>query len=110
MRKISCLLAVLSALACVSCGRLTEVKPLLKPGAVTITQRIADQEKWIGQDLAAGALKPAQAREIRTCIEQIRKKYDLLKAGGTLTRADSENINQMLDQTSEQIFRMSTKM
>ncbi len=110
MRKISCLLSVVLALACVSCGRLTEVKPLLKPRAVTITQRIADQEKWLGQDLAAGAITPAQAQAVRTRIEQIRVRYDRLKSAGTLTPADSENINRMLDKTSEQIFRTSTRM
>lgn len=110
VRKISFFMPVLLALACVSCNRLAEVKPVLKPKVVPVAQRIADQQKWLDQDIAARAITPAQAKPVRARLAQIKKKYDLLRSTGTPTHGDLAAINRMLDKTSEQIFRISTKM
>jgi hypothetical protein len=110
VRKINFFLLALLAMACASCGsRLSEVKPLLKPREVPIAQRIADQEKWLVQDVTAKTITAVQARPIRIKLEQIKKDYDRLKATGPLTHTDTETLNRALDQTSEQIFRISTK-
>lgn len=110
VRKISFFLSVLLALSCVSCAsRFAEVKPLLKPRVIPIAQRIADQQKWLDQDIASKAITKAKARPVRSSLAQIKKTYVLLRSAGKLTPRDSENINQMLDKTSEVIFLMSSK-
>lgn len=110
MRKIGFLALVLLVASCASCAsHITEVKPLLKPRVLSIAQRIADQEKWLDQGIAEKTIKPVQAKPIRARLVQIREKYERLRSLGPLTREDSDAINGMLDQTSEQIFRIGTK-
>ena len=100
-------LVIAPCLSCVSC--MTEVKPVLKPRVVPIAQRIADQEMWLDQDVADKAINPGQAKPIRDKLGEIKKQYDRRQSAGTLTRGDSEDLNRMLDKTSDQIFRISTK-
>lgn len=111
VRKISFFLSVLLVAACLSCvSCMTEIKPVLKPRVVPIAQRIADQQKWLDQDIAARAITPAQAQPVRVRLRQIKAKYELLRSAGTLTHSDSVTINRMLDGTSEQIFKIATKI
>ena len=111
VRKISFLMPVLLVAACVSCvSCMPDIKPLLKPRVIPLAQRIADQQRWIDKDITAKAMTVAQAKPIRAKLAQIKKKYDVLRAAGPLTPADSEAINKMLDKTSDQIFRISTKV
>ncbi len=110
MRKNSFFISVLLVAACAACvSCITEVKPFLKPKVVPIAQRIADQEKWLDQDIAAKAITVGNAIPVRAKLAQIKKKYDLLRSIGTLTPEESKSINQMLDKTSEQIFRLGAK-
>ncbi|MDR3568033.1 MAG: hypothetical protein P4L43_08405 [Syntrophobacteraceae bacterium] len=109
VRKINFLVFALLVMACAACvSPIPEVKPLLKPGVVPIAQRIADQKKWLDQDIAAKAITPAQAKPIRDKLEQIKKEYDRLQTEGSLTPKDAKALNRMVDKTSEQIFRMTT--
>jgi hypothetical protein len=86
-----------------------EVKPILKPRVVPIDQRIAEQEKWLDQDIAYKAMPPLQARALRGKVEQIEKKYKAFQAAGKLTPEESQAINRMLDDTSDQIYRSTKK-
>lgn len=99
MRKIILIMSVFLVAACIS-----EIKPILKPADVDIPHRIADQQKWLDQDIASKAITPKDALPIRNKLKQIKEKYDRLKSAGALTPKDSEAIKQMLDQTSESIF------
>ena len=107
MKKIVLILSVFLVAACIS-----EIKPILKPKEVDIPNRIADQLKWLDQDLASKSVTPKEAKEaipIRDKIKQIKEKYDRLQSAGPLTTKDSQAINRMLDQTSEMIFRLTLK-
>ena len=107
MRKIILIMSVFLAASCIS-----EIQPILKPTEVDIPNRIADQLKWLDQDLASKTVTPKEAKEaipIRDKLKQIKEKYDRLQSAGALTAKDSEAINRMLDQTSELIFRSIEK-
>ncbi len=107
MRKIILIMSVFLLAACIS-----EVKPILKPTEVDIPNRIANQQKWLDQDIASKAVPPRDIKEansIRDKLKQIKEKYDRLQSAGALTAKDSEAINRMLDQTSELIFRLTLK-
>lgn len=101
-------MSVLLFAACISCiSCVSEVKPLLKQREVSIPNRIADQEKWLKQDVAAKAITAKDARPVRDKLNEIKKKYNRLRSAGSLTAKDSEAINRMLDQTSDRIFRLN---
>ncbi len=105
MRKIMIMMSVFLLAACIS-----EVKPILKPTEVDIPNRIADQQKWLDQDIAAKAITRRKAMPITNKLKQIKEKYDLLQSAGPLTAKDSAEINRMLDKTSEAIFRAKQKV
>ena len=105
MPKASLIFAVFLVTACIS-----EIKPVLKPVEVDIPSRIADQQKWLDQNVAAKAITRADAKPIQDKIKQIKEKYDRLQSAGTLTPKDSKEINKMLDESSETIFRLSQQM
>ncbi len=104
MRKIILIMSVFLVAACIS-----EVKPILKPTEVDIPNRIANQQKWLDQDIAAKAITPKNAFPIRDKLNQIKEKYDRLQSAGALTAKDSKEINRMLDETSELIFQLKQK-
>ena len=105
MRKIILIMSVFLVAACIS-----EIKPVLKPAEVDIIpNRIANQQKWLDQDIAAKAITPENAIPIKKKLKQIKENYDRLQSAGALTAKDSQAINQMLDQTSELIFRSKEK-
>jgi len=105
VRKIILIMSVFLVAACIS-----EVKPVLKPAEVdNIPNRIANQQKWLAQDIAAKAITPENAIPITKKLKQIKENYDRLQSAGALTAKDSQAINQMLDQTSELIFRSKEK-
>ena len=107
MRKVILIMSVFLVAACIS-----EVKPILKPTEVDIPNRIANQQKWLDQDIASKAVAPRDikaANSIRDKVKQIKEKYERLQSAGALTAKDSEAINRMLDQTSELIFRLTLK-
>lgn len=104
MRKIILIMSVFLVAACIS-----EVKPILKPTVVDIPNRIANQQKWLDQDIASKAVTPREASPIRVKLKHIKEKYDRLQSAGALSAKDSEAINQMLDETSELIFRVKQK-
>jgi len=97
-------MSVFLVAACIS-----EIKPYLKPAEVDIPNRIANQQKWLDQDIAAKAITPENAFPIKKKLKQIKENYDRLQSAGALTAKDSQAINQMLDQTSELIFRVGQK-
>jgi len=107
VRKIILIMSVFLVAACIS-----EIKPILKPTEVDIPNRIANQQKWLNQDIASKTLAPKEAKEaitIKDKLKQIKEKYDRLQSAGALTAKDSKEINRMLDQTSEMIFRLKLK-
>ncbi len=105
MRKIILIMSVFLFAACIA-----EVQPILKkPAEVDIPNRIANQQKWLDQDIASKPTLYKEASPIRDKLKQIKEKYDRLKSAGALTAKDSEAINRMLDQTSELIFRLKQK-
>jgi hypothetical protein len=105
VRKIILIMSVFLVAACIS-----EIKPVLKPAEVDIIpNRIANQQKWLDQDIAAKAITPENAIPIKKKLKQIKENYDRLQSAGALTAKDSQAINQMLDQTSELIFRSKEK-
>ncbi|HYA43645.1 MAG TPA: hypothetical protein VEF34_20260 [Syntrophobacteraceae bacterium] len=102
MRKASLIIAVFLVTACMS-----EIKPVLKPVEVDIANRIADQNKWLDQDIAAKAISREDAKPIRDKLNQIKERYDQLQSAGALRPKDREAINKMLDETSDAIFRLN---
>ena len=104
MRKIILIMSVLLVSACIS-----EVKPILKPVEVDIPNRIADQQKWLDQDIAAKAITQDDARPIRDKLNKINERYNRLQSAGTLTPEDSKTISRMLDETSDMIFRLKQR-
>lgn len=104
MRKIILIMSVFLVAACIS-----EIKPILKPTEVDIPNRIANQLKWLDQDVAAKTITRQDASTIKEKLKQIKEKYDRLQSAGALTAKDSEAINRMIDQTSELIFVLKQK-
>jgi hypothetical protein len=101
VRKISLVMAVFLVTACVS-----EVKPVLKPVEVDIPVRIAYQQKWLDEDIASKTVRREDAKPALDKINQIKEKYDRLQSAGGLMPEDSEEINRMLDESSDLIFRL----
>jgi len=104
VRKASLIVAVFLVTACIQ-----EIKPLLKPVEVDIPNRIADQQKWLDQDIAARVIAREEARPIRDKLNQIKEKYDRLQSTASLTPKECGAMNKMLDETSESIFRLSQR-
>ncbi len=104
VRRICLIMSVFLVTACIS-----EIKPVLKHTEVDIPNRIADQQKWLEQDIAAKAVDREDALPIQKKLHQIKEKYDRLRSAGALTAKDSEAINRMLDESSESIFRLKQK-
>ena len=103
VRKISgCfILLVFSVAACIS-----EVKPLLKPAEVDIPTRIANQQKWVDEAVASKELTRERAKPVQNKLNQIKEKYAKLQSGGMISARDSEEINRMLDESSDLFFRI----
>lgn len=104
MRKISLMMMVFLVAAC-----MTEIKPVLKPAVIDIPDRIADQQRWLDQYITLKTIERKDAKPIQEKLVEIKGKYDRLQSAEALTAKDSEAINKMLDQTSEEIFRLSQK-
>ena len=94
------ILVLFSAAACMS-----EVKPLLKPAESDIPTRIATQQKWLDQNIAAHALTREQAEPIKENLDRIRERYDRLSAQGTISPKDADSLSRMLDENSDRLFR-----
>jgi hypothetical protein len=105
VRKIILIMSFFLVAAC----SLTEVKPYLKPAEVDIPNRIADQQKWLEQDVASKVITFEEAIPIKDKLKKIKENYDRLQAAGGPTAKGSKEINRMLDQTSELIFRVGQK-
>jgi len=95
------LMTVFLVASCVS-----EIKPILKPAEVDIPTRIADQSKWLEQDVKANVILREDAIPIQKRLDQIKEKYNRLQSAGQLTEKDSKELNRMLDETSGEIFRL----
>jgi hypothetical protein len=104
VRKIILVISVFLVAACIS-----EIKPVLKPTEVDIPNRIANQQKWLDQDITAKAITPKDALPVKDKLKQIKEKYDRLQSAGALTAKDCEAVNRMLDETSEKIFELKQK-
>jgi len=89
---------------------MSEVKPILKPSQVDIPTRIANQQKWLDEDIALKAISRENAKPIQDKLNQIKQKYNRLQSAGALTAKDSKELNQMLDQCSESVFRLTQKV
>jgi len=85
---------------------MAEVKPILKPVEVDIPTRIANQQKWLEQDMKV-TIPRDLAIPVQKQLAQIKENYDRLQSAGALTAKDIEAINRMLDETSEEIFRLN---
>ncbi|MGO9019323.1 MAG: hypothetical protein ACLQVJ_13345 [Syntrophobacteraceae bacterium] len=105
MRKIILIMSVFLVAAC----SITEVKPYLKPAEVDIPNRIAEQQKWLEQYVASKVIPFEEANPIKDKLKKVKDNYDRLQAAGGPTAKDSREINRMLDQTSELIFRAAQK-
>jgi len=91
-------------------GCMTEIKPYLKQGEVMdIPGRIASQEKWLAQDVDRKTITFPDAKPILDKLKQIKEKYDRLRSAGVLGDKDSRELNGLLDQTSDSIFRLTQK-
>ncbi len=104
MRKIILIMSVFLFTACIS-----EIKPILRPAEVDIPTRIANQQKWLAQDVAAKIIVPQDAAVIKGKLKEIKEKYDRLQSAGVLTARDSDAINKMLDKSSELLFVYTQK-
>jgi len=102
--RMSLILLILLPAACI-----TEVKPLLKPVKVDVPTRIAEQQKWLDQDITGKVFSPQEAKPIREKITKIKENYDRLQTAGELSPKDSEMLNRMLDESSEMIFDLVQK-
>lgn len=91
--------------ACVS-----DVKPLLKPTESDIGTRIATQQKWLSQEVAAHSFPQEHARIIQENLDRIKEKYSRAQAQGALTPKETESLSAMLDKNSEAIFRAKQKI
>ena len=104
MRTIGIFMAVFLVTACMS-----EVKPYLKPVQVDIPNRIADQQKWLDQDVVAKTITREEAKTIRNKLVEIKENYDRLQSAGGISPKDSAEINRKLDQISEKIFELDQR-
>ena len=104
MRTIYLIMAAFLVAACMS-----ETKPYLKHVEVDIPARIANLQKWLDQDVAAKTIDYPDAKAVREKLDRIKENYNRLQSAGPLTPKDSEEINRMLDQTSDRIFRLDQK-
>ena len=86
-------------------GCASEVKPLLKPVESDIPTRIANQQKWLNQDVALHALTREKAQPIQENLNRIKERYNGLQAQGSISPKDSDSINRMLDENSDLMFR-----
>ncbi len=104
MRKI---ILIMSFILVAACG--SEIKPILKHAPeADIPTRIANQQKWLTEAVAHKELV-GDASPIQIKLNKIREKYNKLQSAGTLTEKDSKEINEMLDETSDMVFRLRQK-
>ena len=89
----------------------SEIKPILKPAPeADIPTRIANQQKWLTEAVAHKEFGiGSDPSPIQKKLNQIKEKYSKLQSGGTLTEKDSKEINKMLDETSDMVFRLRQK-
>ncbi len=106
MRKIILIMLFFLVAACNS-----EIKPYLKPAPeADIPTRIANQQKWLTEAIARRELPyGSDASPIQIKLNKIKEKYSKLQSAGTLTDKDSKEINKMLDETSDMVFRLRQK-
>ena len=89
---------------------MSEIKPILKPAPeADIATRIANQQKWVDEAIAHKELSPETLRPVQAKLNQIKAKYSKLQSAGTLTAKDSKEINRMLDESSDMLFRLRQK-
>ena len=101
--------AVLVLILLCTAGCVSEVKPLLKPVESDIPTRIANQQKWIDQDIALHALTREKAQPIQENLNRIKERYNQLQAQGTISPKDSDSISHMLDENSDLMFRSAPR-
>jgi len=105
VRKITLILILIwltfAASACVS-----EVKPILKPVDKDIPTRITAQQKQLDLGITAREFKRENAEPVQQNLNRIKEQYERLKAQGALTQPEAETLDRMLDENSDQIYRL----
>ncbi len=102
MRKIILMMSFFLVAACMS-----EIKPYLKQAPeADIPTRIANQQKWLEEAIAHKELTSEALRPVEEKLKQAKDKYGKLQSAGTLTAKDSKEINRMLDECSDMVFRL----
>lgn len=104
MRKQALIVILLGAVALTAaCAR--EIKPVIKPAALDIPERISSQQKLLDQAAAAREITPEGAQDFRKRLNGIQYRFDELQAKGGPTPPERASLNRELDRNSEEIFR-----
>jgi hypothetical protein len=103
VRKINGFIAVLSFLIISAC--IPEVKPILKPTTLDIPTRIANEQKWIDEAVAAKALTFNDSKPIQEELYKIKEKYNQMLSSGKLSAKDEKTMNELLDKWGDRLFR-----
>jgi hypothetical protein len=105
VRKIT-LILMLIWLTCAASACISEVKPILKPVDKNIPTRIAAQQKQLDLGISAREFKRENAEPAQQTLNRIKEQYERSKAQGALTQPEAETLNRMLDENSDQIYRL----
>jgi hypothetical protein len=62
---------------------------------VDTATKIANQQKWLDQAIAAKQVTRAETKPIQEKLNQVKEKFNKLQAEGTLTAKDSQEINRI---------------
>jgi hypothetical protein len=100
---------ILIWLACTASACISEVKPVLKPADVDLPTKIAGQQKQLDLGIATHEFTRDHVQPFQENLNRIKEKYEGLKAREALTPRETENLNRMLDDNSDQIFRLQQK-
>ena len=89
---------------------MSEIKPILKPVDVDLQTRISGQQKELDLGIKAREFTRDQAKPIQDSLNRIKEQHDRLKAREALTPKEIKTLSRMLDETSDQIFRLTQKI
>ena len=108
MRNLISIL-ILAWFACAASACISEVKPLLKPADLDLPTRIANQQKQLDLGIATHELTRESIQPFQENLNHIKEEYERMKAQAALTPKETEKLNRLLDQNSNQIFRLQQK-
>jgi hypothetical protein len=73
--------------------------------AESIPNKVSKQQQRIDQGMRSGQLTAAEADTLQGNLNHIKNRYYRLVSDGTLTPAERRNLNRLLQQNSDMIYR-----